>query len=76
MKSGELVLRPRFQRKLVWNDQHKENFIETILRGLPFPEIYLAAGEINLETQKSKTLVVDGQQRLNTIYDYIRDRKS
>jgi Protein of unknown function DUF262 len=71
MKNSSLVLKPSFQRKLVWNDQHKEDFINTILLGLPFPEIYLAAGDINLETQTSETLVVDGQQRLSTIYQYV-----
>lgn len=71
MKNGSLILTPSFQRKLVWNDTHKEYFIETILLALPFPEIYLADGGINLETQTSETLVVDGQQRLSTIYQYI-----
>jgi hypothetical protein len=71
IKSGDLILRPSFQRKLVWNNNHKETFIETILKGLPFPEIYLADGEIDLKSQRSKTLVVDGQQRLSTIYQYI-----
>ena len=68
---GTLILAPVFQRKLVWNNSHKERFIETILSGLPFPEIYLADGEIDLESHTSKTLVVDGQQRLSTIYQYI-----
>ena len=71
LKSGELVLRPSFQRNLVWNNSHKESFIDTILRGLPFPEIYLADGEIDLQNQKSTRLVVDGQQRLDTIYSYV-----
>lgn len=71
MKNSSLVLKPSFQRKLVWNDTHKEAFIETILLGLPFPEIYLTDGTINLETQTSETLVVDGQQRLSTIYQYV-----
>ena len=75
MKDGSLVLRPRFQRKLVWNDNHKENFIETILMNLPFPEIYLSDGEIDLESQRSTTLVVDGQQRLSTINQYITGSK-
>ncbi len=73
MKSGSLILRPAFQRKLVWNDKHKENFIQTILLELPFPEIYLADGEIDLASQTSKTLVVDGQQRLSTIYQYVTE---
>jgi len=71
MRDSSLKLAPSFQRKLVWNDTHKEDFIETILLGLPFPEIYLADGGINLDTQTSETLVVDGQQRLSTIYQYI-----
>ena len=49
MKDGSLILKPRFQRKLVWNNKHKENFIETILMKLPFPEIYLTDGEIELD---------------------------
>ena len=75
MKDGSLILRPRFQRKLVWNDKHKESFIETILMGLPFPEIYLADGEIDLESQTLTRLVVDGQQRLSTIRQYITGSK-
>lgn len=71
MKDGILVLQPSFQRKLVWNNKHKENFIQTILYGYPFPEIYWADGELDIENMSSKTLVVDGQQRLNTIYQYI-----
>lgn len=71
IKSKSLVLRPMFQRNLVWNNIHKENFIETILRKLPFPEIYIADGEIDLVAQTAIRVVVDGQQRLNTIYQYI-----
>ena len=71
MKNSSLILKPSFQRNLVWNDTHKKNFIQTILLGLPFPEIYLADDSIDLETQTNKTLVVDGQQRLSTIYQYV-----
>jgi hypothetical protein len=71
METGSLILRPTFQRNLVWNNSHKEKFLDTILRGFPFPEIYLADGEIDLETRVSKRLVVDGQQRLDTIFAYI-----
>lgn len=71
MKDGVLILRPTFQRNLVWNDRHKEKFIDTILRGLPFPEVYFADGEINLETKQNTTVVVDGQQRLSTILKYV-----
>lgn len=71
MAKGTLKLQPSFQRKLVWNDKHKENFLDTILKRYPFPEVYFADGEIDVENLTSTTLVVDGQQRLSTIYDYI-----
>lgn len=71
LKTNDLILKPYFQRKLVWNDSHKEAFISTILMQLPFPEVYFADGPMDLDAQRSKTLVVDGQQRLSTIYQYI-----
>lgn len=72
IKSGTMNLAPDFQRKLVWNDLHKENFIDTILRGFPFPEIYIADGDIDVDNPSTVIkLVVDGQQRLSTIVQYI-----
>lgn len=75
MDKNELILRPSFQRNLVWNNQHKESFLKTILLGYPFPEVYFADGEMDLETMTVQILVVDGQQRLDTIYKYISDDK-
>lgn len=71
MRSGRLTLSPYFQRNLVWRDTHKHDFIDTILRGYPFPQIFLARGPINVETMESSTCVVDGQQRLNAIREYV-----
>lgn len=71
IKREELILQPEFQRKLVWNDKHKELFIDTILKGFPFPEVYIAQSGIDLETLQSQQVVVDGQQRLSSIVNYI-----
>lgn len=71
MMQEDLVLAPSFQRKIVWNNSHRESFIDTILKSLPFPEVYLADGEMDLAARKKKTYVVDGQQRLDTIRRYI-----
>lgn len=71
IKRGDLVLQPEFQRKLVWNPKHKEAFIDTILQGYPFPEIYLADSGVDLETLETQQVVVDGQQRLSTIMEYV-----
>jgi len=66
---GTLVPRPEFQRRLVWALRHKNAFIKTVLEGYPFPEIYIAAGEVDLSTGAGTLMLVDGQQRLATLHD-------
>jgi hypothetical protein len=73
MRDGRIDLFPRFQRDLVWNDNHKSRFIETILLGLPFPEIFLSRNLANSSLSNAEFAVVDGQQRLATIYQYVSD---
>lgn len=73
MRNGRLTLSAYFQRNLVWRDTHKHDFIDTILKGFPFPQIFLARGPINVDTMESSTCVVDGQQRLNAIRDFVSD---
>lgn len=70
MKEEKLVPRPEFQRRLVWTSEDKIRFIDTILKGYPFPEIYLANGEVNVDTGAGTQLLVDGQQRVTTIFGY------
>ncbi len=71
VRTERLTLNPYFQRNLVWRDAHKKDFLDTILKGYPFPQIFLARGPINLETMAASQAVVDGQQRLTTIRDFI-----
>lgn len=74
MRSGRLTLSPYFQRNLVWRDAHKRDFIDTLLKGYPIPQIFLARGPIDLDSMQANQCVVDGQQRLNTIRDYIEEK--
>jgi len=71
VKSGQLVVDPSFQRKLVWRKPHKINFINTILLNYPFPEVYKAPGNLDVDTLELSDWVVDGQQRITTIRDFI-----
>lgn len=71
IEHGKLILRPDFQRKFVWTHEHQEEFIDTILNGLPFPEIYTCQGDIDIKKLKTTQHVIDGQQRLTTIKNYI-----
>jgi hypothetical protein len=63
---------PEFQRRAVWTNKDKVAFIETILLGYPFPEIYVASGDVDTQTGDATELLVDGQQRLRTIDEYFR----
>lgn len=64
-----LTIRPTFQRRLVWADRQKCHLIESILLELPIPEIYV---HIQTEpTGKSEYIVVDGQQRINAILEFV-----
>ena len=63
---------PDFQRKLVWKKQHKYSFIDTILMNYPFPEVYIASSDMDVDQLISKEIVVDGKQRLTAIVDYIK----
>ncbi len=71
IKSKRLIMSPYFQRHLVWRLVHKVDFIKTILMGLPFPQIFIAKGSIDLENMTSTSCIVDGQQRMSAITDYV-----
>lgn len=71
LRNNQLQVNTDYQRKLVWKRLHKENFIDTILRNYPFPEIYLAPGVLDQEKLILIDEIVDGQQRLTAIRDYI-----
>ncbi|WGE81262.1 DUF262 domain-containing protein [Actinobacillus equuli subsp. haemolyticus] len=71
ISSGRLNLSPDFQRKFVWTQEHQEEFIDTILNGYPFPEIYVCSDDYDDEKMLTSQKVIDGQQRLTTIKNYI-----
>lgn len=71
IKSRRLIMSPYFQRHLVWRLVHKVDFIKTILMGLPFPQIFIAKGSIDLESMTTTSCIVDGQQRMSAIVDFV-----
>lgn len=70
LRDGSLLPRPEFQRRLVWSNKDKCAFIQTVLLNYPFPEIYVAAGAVDVETGEGKEMLVDGQQRMTTLLQY------
>jgi uncharacterized protein with ParB-like and HNH nuclease domain len=69
-RAGTINLNPPFQRRSVWKPDAKSYFMDTVVKGLPAPIIYLRQ-RVDLKTQKSSREVVDGQQRLRTIFGFI-----
>lgn len=71
VESGRLLLRPAFQRRAVWTPAVKDHFLDTVLRGLPFPEIFVVTGQIDPGTREQVDHLVDGQQRVSTLCEYL-----
>ncbi len=59
---------PGFQRNYVWDIKRASKLIESIIIGIPIPQIFL------YEEGKNKFLVIDGQQRYMTIYYFKKKR--
>lgn len=70
-KAGTLVLSPSFQRRSVWPVGAKSYLLDTIVRGLPIPIIFLREQKTDLDSLEPKREVVDGQQRIRTLLAFI-----
>ncbi|EHH1106527.1 DUF262 domain-containing protein [Vibrio parahaemolyticus] len=71
LRDQEISPRPEFQRKLVWSNKHKSEFINTVLSNYPLPEIFLTSKRIDPQTGEEAEMLVDGQQRLTTLFEYV-----
>ena len=67
LDSGVIVI-PSFQRNFVWDIKRASKLMESIIIGLPIPQIFL------YEEAKNKFMVIDGQQRLMSIYYFMKQR--
>jgi hypothetical protein len=68
-REGTLEIKPPFQRKPVWVSRQKSYLIESILLGLPVPEVYIQ--QVVDEEGETTYAVVDGQQRIRTVLQFI-----
>src|SRR5206468_1948712 len=66
----ELALNPEFQRRSVWLVKARSYLLDTILRGFPVPLIFMRE-KLDLTRMSTVREVVDGQQRIKTILDFI-----
>jgi len=70
--AGVLVITPKFQRRPVWKRPNKSYFIDTILRRMPVPPIYLRNTQNETKTKNVRE-VVDGQQRIRSVMEFMAD---
>ena len=64
---GDIDLAPDFQRHYVWKSWQRSGLIESLLLGIPLPSFYFN------EDDTGRLQVVDGVQRLTTIFRYVTD---
>ena len=70
-KKGNLFVDESFQRNYIWIHKDRVSLMETILLGYPIPEIYLWETGTDPNSGDTKYSIVDGQQRLRTIGQFI-----
>jgi Protein of unknown function DUF262 len=63
-QQGDVEIHPEFQRFFRWSDYQKTSLIESILLGIPIPPVFVSQREDGIWD------VVDGLQRLSTIYQF------
>lgn len=67
---GDIDLQPDFQRQEVWSIKKQKRLIDTVLRGWSIPPIHLVV------TNDTTLEVLDGQQRLAALRDYLNNKFS
>ncbi|MDR7154914.1 hypothetical protein J2W40_001732 [Sphingobium xenophagum] len=74
MESEVLKANPIYQRSAgLWPVSAKSYFIDTILNTYPFSSVYIHE-RLSLKTNKISKDIVDGQQRLTTIFEFLGDK--
>jgi hypothetical protein len=68
------ILDPPFQRGAVWTLKQKRAWIETLLRGLGLPAIFVNQFPQEHEIYSFREVVIDGQQRLRATAEFMQDK--
>ena len=71
-EAGDLIIKAPFQRNPVWSDRQKSALIDTILLEYPIPELYMQ--DLTDAQGNQKYILVDGQQRIRAVLDFLANR--
>lgn len=72
-QSGRLEIQPDFQRRAVWSDAARIMLMDTILELIPMPKAFVASTIVDGKLYRT---VIDGQQRISSILDFLDDKFS
>src|SRR5687768_6401484 len=70
--SKQLSIQPKFQRRSVWIPKAKSYLIDTIIKRFLVPPLFI---RLAIDPVKKRAIreVIDGQQRLRTVFGYIQN---
>lgn len=73
-RSRDLVVNQQYQRGGgLWPNAAKSYFVDTIIRDFPFPKVYFHE-LIDKKTKRPRKEIVDGQQRISTIVEFVDNK--
>src|SRR5688500_10479482 len=73
-KKETLLLNPKYQRNPIWSIGQKCFLIDSMMSGCPLPQVFLNMRvEGSGTNRKTSYEVVDGQQRLRAILEFLSD---
>lgn len=70
LSKGNIELNPAFQRRDAWKVARKSKFIESLILGIPVPQLVLA----ERKTKRNSFLVIDGKQRLLSLRQFCANK--
>lgn len=74
IKSKTIKLDPDYQRRHRWNNETSSRLIESIILNIPIPVIFISQDvdvDDEISDAGSRYTVIDGQQRLTAIFDFM-----
>lgn len=69
-RNNQYLVNRRYQRKLVWELEEKQAFIDSLANGYPVP-LFLFAKCVYKGQDRSE--IIDGMQRLNAVFSFIEN---
>ncbi|OOV14606.1 DUF262 domain-containing protein [Deinococcus sp. LM3] len=75
IRRGSIILDPDYQRNHKWDVETSSRLIESLILNIPIPLIYISQDvDVDVESDEPMYSVIDGQQRLRAIYDFMQNK--